>query len=90
MLPLGRTKGTTRAAQGSGAASSRRREGPVGAAARNSQDAAMASEDATMGVGEDFLEEEVGPENEYESLLEGNVHADYDKKFGDDFDDGDV
>mmetsp|Transcript_13225 Transcript_13225/g.36458 ORF Transcript_13225/g.36458 Transcript_13225/m.36458 type:complete len:89 (+) Transcript_13225:79-345(+) len=88
MLPLGRSKGTQRAAQGSGAASQgRRREGQGGA--QNSQDAAMATEDAAMGL-EDFVDEEAGPEAEFEALLEKRVHTDYDKEFGDDFDDEDI
>mmetsp|Transcript_137186 Transcript_137186/g.293080 ORF Transcript_137186/g.293080 Transcript_137186/m.293080 type:complete len:88 (+) Transcript_137186:64-327(+) len=87
MLPLGRSKGTQRAAVGSGAAG-RRREGPVGA--QNSQDAPMASEDTAMGGLEEFLEEEAGPEAEFEALLEKRVHTDYDKEFGDDFDDDDM
>mmetsp|Transcript_6590 Transcript_6590/g.16455 ORF Transcript_6590/g.16455 Transcript_6590/m.16455 type:complete len:92 (+) Transcript_6590:87-362(+) len=91
MLPLGRSKGTQRMAQGSGAAShsSRRREN-LGGQAHNSQDAAMASEDAAMDAAE-FIEEEVGgPEAEFEALLEKRVHTDYDKDFGDDFNDDEI
>ena len=32
----------------------------------------------------------VGPEAEFEALLEKRVHTDYDKDFDDDFDDEDV
>mmetsp|Transcript_139536 Transcript_139536/g.434020 ORF Transcript_139536/g.434020 Transcript_139536/m.434020 type:complete len:87 (-) Transcript_139536:39-299(-) len=86
MIPLGRSKGTQRAAQGSGAAV-RRREGQ---GASNSQDAAMASEDAAMGAPEEFPDEEAGPEAEFEALLEKRVHTEYDKDFEDDFDDADI
>eukprot|EP00747_Dinoflagellata_sp_TGD_P166590 gnl/TRDRNA2_/TRDRNA2_189606_c0_seq1.p1 gnl/TRDRNA2_/TRDRNA2_189606_c0~~gnl/TRDRNA2_/TRDRNA2_189606_c0_seq1.p1 ORF type:complete len:112 (+),score=24.10 gnl/TRDRNA2_/TRDRNA2_189606_c0_seq1:32-337(+) len=101
MLPLGRSKGTLRAAQGSssgGGLSSLSRPGRRTDSA-NSQDATMTSqEDAAMGAGPelqgaggDFLEElDVGPEAEFEALLEKRVHTDYDKDFGDDFDDDDI
>mmetsp|Transcript_37992 Transcript_37992/g.107348 ORF Transcript_37992/g.107348 Transcript_37992/m.107348 type:complete len:89 (-) Transcript_37992:161-427(-) len=88
MLPLGRSKGTPRVAQGSAAShAGRRREGQ---GAHGPQDAAMASEDASMTAPEEFLGEEAGPEAEFEALLEKRVHTEYDKEFDDDFDDDDV
>mmetsp|Transcript_108160 Transcript_108160/g.187803 ORF Transcript_108160/g.187803 Transcript_108160/m.187803 type:complete len:90 (+) Transcript_108160:65-334(+) len=89
MLPLGRSKGAhsgQRAAQISGQAGRRR----DGAGMQNAQDASMASEDATMGAPEELLDEEAGPEAEFEALLDKRVHTDYDKEFGDDFDDDDI
>mmetsp|Transcript_36641 Transcript_36641/g.105443 ORF Transcript_36641/g.105443 Transcript_36641/m.105443 type:complete len:90 (+) Transcript_36641:85-354(+) len=89
MLPpsagLGRPKGTQRATQLSGSSQqgARRPQGPG--------DAAASSEDVAMESVHDLVDDEAaGPEAEFETLLEKRVHADYDKDFGDDFDDDDI
>mmetsp|Transcript_57803 Transcript_57803/g.135130 ORF Transcript_57803/g.135130 Transcript_57803/m.135130 type:complete len:86 (+) Transcript_57803:79-336(+) len=82
--PGGRSKGTQKPS-GAGLHMVRR----TGLGQGNAQDAAGSSEDAAMMGPEEYLDEE-GPEAEYEALLEKRVHTDYDKEFGDDFDDDDV
>eukprot|EP00439_Symbiodinium_sp_Y106_P086608 s97_g34.t1 len=58
------------------------------AAPAQDADTAMATEDAQMGPSEQLMEED--EDVAFEALLEKRVHQEYDKDFGDDFDDDDV
>eukprot|EP00437_Effrenium_voratum_P044550 CAMPEP_0181485326 /NCGR_PEP_ID=MMETSP1110-20121109/46506_1 /TAXON_ID=174948 /ORGANISM="Symbiodinium sp., Strain CCMP421" /LENGTH=75 /DNA_ID=CAMNT_0023611319 /DNA_START=78 /DNA_END=305 /DNA_ORIENTATION=- len=63
------------------------RAGGPGGSARRREDADAAMEDSAMGPVELMEDDE---DVAFEALLEKRVHQEYDKDFGDDFDDDNV